>query len=402
MKTKNGVGRTDAYCVAKYGEKWVRTRTIINSFGPKWNEQYSWEVFDPCTVITIGVFDNCHLNGGDKSCGLKDARIGKVRIRLSTLETNRVYTHLYPLLVLQSSGVKKMGEIHLAVRFTCSSLLKMMHMYSQPLLPKMHHIHPLTVPQLDYLRHQATQIISMRLSLTEPPLRKEVVEYILDEDDDMWSLRKSKANFFRVMGVLGGLIALGKWYDGIRKWKNPNTTILIHMMYTMLVIYPELILPAIFLCPFLIEAWNYRQRPRHPPHIDVRLSGADSFHPDELDEEFDTFPTFRSSNLVRMRYDRLRSIAGRIQNLAGDVACQGEKLQSLLRWRDPRATVLSMIIHLIVAIVVYVTPFKVVALLTGFYVLRHPRLRHRRWLPSIQSILMNFFRRLPAKTDYIL
>nr|POF21378.1 protein quirky [Quercus suber] len=316
MKTKDEVGTTDAYCVAKYGEKWVRTRTIMSSTEPKWNEQYSWEVFDPCTVITIGVFDNCHLHGGDKSRGLKDSRIGK----------------------------------------------------------------------LDSLRHQATQIISMRLSLTEPPLMKEVVEYILDEDFHMWSLRKSKLNFFRVMGVLGGLIALGKWYDGICKWKNPNTTILIHIMYTMLVIYPELILPAIFLCPFLIGAWYYRHRPRHPPYIDVRLSQADSVHSDELDEEFDTFPTTQSYDLVRMRYDRLRSIAGRIQTVVGDVARQGEKLLCLLRWRDPRATVLCMIIHLVAAIVVYVTPFKVVALLTGFYVLRHPSLHRRPPQPSSDPI----------------
>ena len=399
MKTKDGVGTTDAYCVAKYGEKWVRTRTIINSFGPKWNEQYSWEVFDPCTVITIGVFDNCHLHGGDKSCGLKDTRIGKVRIRLSTLETNRVYTHLYPLLVLHPSGLKKMGEIHLAVRFTCSSLLNMMHTYSQPLFPKMHYIHPLTVSQLDYVRHQTTQIISMRLSLTEPPLRKEVVEYILDVGSHMWSMRKSRLNFFRVMGVLGGLLALGKWYDEVCNWKNHSTTILIHILYVILVIYPEFILPAIFLCPFLIGAWYYRHRPRHPPHTDVRLSHADSVHPDELDEEYDTFPTSRSSDLVRMRYDRLRSIAAKIQTVADDVASQGERLLSLLRWRDPRATVLCMIIHLVAAIVVYVTPFKVVALLTGFYALRHPRFRRHRGYPSI---LMNFFRRLPARTDYIL
>lgn len=209
-------------------------------------------------------------------------------------------------------------------------------------------------------------------------------------------------NFYRVMGVLGGLIVLGKWYDGIHKWKNPNTTILIHIMYTMLVIYPELILPAIFLCPFLIGAWFYRHRPRHPPHIDVRLSHANSAHPDELDEEFDTFPTSRSSDLLRMRYDRLRIIAGKFQTVVGDVASQGEKLLSLLSWRDPRATVLCMIIHLVAAIVVYVTPFKVVALLTGFFVLRHPRFRSRRWLPSIESILLNFFERLPAKTDCLL
>jgi hypothetical protein len=53
-----GRGVTDAYCVAKYGQKWIRTRTITEQFSPKWNEQYTWEVYDPCTVLTVGVFDN--------------------------------------------------------------------------------------------------------------------------------------------------------------------------------------------------------------------------------------------------------------------------------------------------------------------------------------------------------
>ncbi|CAA3002027.1 QUIRKY [Olea europaea subsp. europaea] len=52
---------TDAYCAAKYGKKWVRTPTIIDSFDPKWNEQYTWKVYDHCTVLTIGVFDNWRM-----------------------------------------------------------------------------------------------------------------------------------------------------------------------------------------------------------------------------------------------------------------------------------------------------------------------------------------------------
>ncbi|OVA06661.1 C2 calcium-dependent membrane targeting [Macleaya cordata] len=397
MKTKDGRGTTDAYCVSKYGQKWIRTRTIIDSSTPKWNEQYTWEVYDPCTVITIGVFDNCHLHGGDKSGGAKDSRIGKVRIRLSTLETDRVYTHSYPLLVLHPSGVKKMGEVQLAVRFTCSSLLNMMHIYSQPLLPKMHYLHPLSVTQLDNLRHQATQIVSMRLSRAEPPLRKEVVEYMLDVDSHMWSMRRSRANFFRIMGVLSGLIAVARWFDQICNWKNPLTTVLIHILFIILILYPELILPTIFLYLFLIGVWHFRWRPRHPPHMDIRLSHAENLHPDELDEEFDTFPTSRPSDIVRMRYDRLRSVAGRIQTVVGDLATQGERLQSLLSWRDPRATALFVTFCLIAAIVLYVTPFQVVALLMGFYVLRHPRFRHK--LPSVP---LNFFRRLPARTDSML
>ena len=66
MKTKDEVGTTDAYCVAKYGEKWVRTRTIMSSTEPKWNEQYSWEVFELCTVITVGTVSMEEISLGAK------------------------------------------------------------------------------------------------------------------------------------------------------------------------------------------------------------------------------------------------------------------------------------------------------------------------------------------------
>ncbi|KAK4847813.1 hypothetical protein QYF36_006184 [Acer negundo] len=149
-----------------------------------------------------------------KNVGALDYRIGKVRIRLSTLESDRVYTHSYPPLMLHPTGVKKMGELHLAVRFSCASIGNMLHMYTMPMLPKMHYVHPLSVNQLESLR----------------------------------------------------------------------------------------------------------SRPRNPPHMDTRLSQAESVYPDEFDEEFDSFPTNRSVDIVRIRYDQLRSMAGRIQTVVGDMA----------------------------------------------------------------------------------
>ncbi|KAK7362392.1 hypothetical protein VNO77_04503 [Canavalia gladiata] len=161
MKTRDGKGTTYAHCVAKYGQKWIRTWTIMDSLVPKWNKEYILEVFDPCTVITIGDFDNGHLHGGDKS------------------------------------GVKKMGEMQLAI----------------------------------------------------------------------------------------------------------------------------------------VSNWNLdlQWRPRHPPPMDTRLS-----HADELDDEFDTFPISRSSDIIRKRYDRLRSIAGRFQTVVGDLTTQEKRFHNLLSWRDIR------------------------------------------------------------------
>lgn len=394
MKTRDGRGTADTYCVVKYGHKWVRTRTIINSLNPKYNEQYTWEVYDPATVLTIGVFDNSQIGNSN---GNKDVKIGKIRIRISTLETGRIYTNSFPLLVLHPSGVKKMGELHLAIRFSCTTLASMMFKYSKPLLPKMHYIKPLTVMQQDLLRHQAINIVAARLSRAEPPLRKEVVEYMSDADANLWSMRRSKANFFRLMSVFSGLLSVGKWFGEVCTWKNPVTTVLVHALFVMLVCFPELILPTVFLYMFLIGLWNFRYRPRFPPHMNTRISYADVVHPDELDEEFDTFPTSRSSDIVRMRYDRLRSVAGRIQTVVGDVATQGERVQALLSWRDSRATTIFIVFCLVAAVVLYVTPFQVLALITGFYVMRHPRFRRK--MPSVP---LNFFRRLPARTDSML
>ncbi|KAG6484691.1 hypothetical protein ZIOFF_053213 [Zingiber officinale] len=69
----------------------------------------------------------------------QDYRIGKVQV--STLESNRVYTNSYPLLQLLWSGVKKMGEVQLAVRFACTALLPdTCAMYALPMLPRMHYL----------------------------------------------------------------------------------------------------------------------------------------------------------------------------------------------------------------------------------------------------------------------
>jgi len=300
MKTREGKGTSDTYVVAKYGHKWVRSRTVINSMNPKYNEQYTWEVFDPATVLTICVFDNAHFAAGDGG-NKRDQPIGKVRIRLSTLQTGRVYTHAYPLLVLQPTGLKKRGELHLAVRFTCTSVSSMLMKYTKPLLPKMHYILPLSTNQQEALKMQAINIIIVRLGRSEPPLRREVVDYLTDWKSQLFSMRRSKANFNRFTTVFSGALSVWKWMEQVCTWKTPVTTALVHVLYTMLVTFPEMILPTVFLYMAVIGMWNYRFKPRFPPHMDAKLSYADNVNSDELDEEFDTFPTVRAPDIVKMR-----------------------------------------------------------------------------------------------------
>ncbi|KAK7271819.1 hypothetical protein RJT34_28028 [Clitoria ternatea] len=398
MKKEN---RTDAFCVAKYGPKWVRTRTIVDSLSPKWNEQYTWEVYDPCTVITIAVFDNGNLHkksGGRNAEMGVDKRIGKVRIRLSTLESDRIYTHSYPLINLQPPKAKKVGEIQLAVRFSCPSLLNVLQTYAQPLLPAMHYVCPLSIFQLESLRDQAAAINTLRFRRAEPPLSKEVVEYMLDTKQNLWSMRKGRAQFFRIAGLLNGLVLAGKKFEEIRIWKSTITTVFSYFIFLCVVFFPRTILPSTFTYFFLVGLWRYRTRPRYPSHMDMTLSQVENAHPEELEEEFDPVPSKFNGENLRKRYDRLRGICGRVLSVMSDLATQGERLQSLLSWRDPRATVLFILFSLVAIFVTYFVPFRFIVLIWVTYLLRPPRFR----CFDIPAVPHNFLRRMPAKSDCML
>ncbi|WP_248793040.1 hypothetical protein, partial [Escherichia coli] len=58
-----------------------------------------------------------------------------------------------------------MGDIEIAVRFVRAvPTLDIFHVYTQPMLPLMHHIKPLGVVQQDLLRNVASKVVAQHLS----------------------------------------------------------------------------------------------------------------------------------------------------------------------------------------------------------------------------------------------
>jgi hypothetical protein len=380
----DGRSTLNPYCVAKYGDKWVRTRTAIDSPDHVFNEQYTFDVYDITTVLSVGVFDHCMLKGS------VHRNIGKVvRIHLPCLETERIYAHSYPLVILTSSGAMKTGELHLAVKISLPSSVNMIRMYVQPTLPRMHYVQPLTEVGVvkTELSSQAVKILALRLGQMEPPLRREIVECICQREAYLWSFRKMKANFDRLMGIVSPFI---DFFKGVCSWRKPAVTLLAHAIFAFAMLFPKVALLLVFLCGALAAVWNYRLRPSYP----YSLSLLYTTHPDEMDEELDTFPTTSSEELIRMRYDRLRHVSGKVQTTVGDFASLGERIQSLLSWRDPRATAIFIFFIVMIQVTAYFVQFKVLATAAGFYAMRHPRLR-----TNTPSIFLNFFERLPTKQD---
>ncbi|EEC81571.1 hypothetical protein OsI_25017 [Oryza sativa Indica Group] len=389
MRTADGKGCTDAYAVAKYGPKWARTRTISDSFDPAWNEQYTWPVYDPCT-----------LPDGAKDAAAFSRPMGKVRIRLSTLESGRVYRGVYPLIMMLPTGAKRMGDVELAIRFAASaSALDVLHMYGRPALPPMHHLRPIPAASRDALRLSAARISAAHLARSEPPLRREAATWMLDAAEPRgFSMRKLRANWTRAVAALSWVSDAARWAEDTRSWRNPTATALAHAVLVLLAWHPDLVVPTLTLHVAAVGVWKYRRRPRAPaPHPCVRASMAEAADREELDEEFDAIPSSRPPEVVRARYDRARMVGARLQAMVGDVATQAERLQALVSWRDPRATGVFVALCVFVAMALYVVPIKVVAVVAGFYYLRHPMFRDRMPAPAI-----NFFRRLPSMSERIM
>ena len=105
----------------------------------------------------------------------------------------------------------------------------------------------------------------------------------------------------------------------------------------------------------------------------------------------------RPTEVFHARYDKLRTLGARVQTVLGDLATQGERVQALVTWMDPRATGIVVGLCFVVAIVLYLIPSKMVAMASGFYYFRHPMFRDRAPPPVI-----TFFKRLPSQSDRIL
>ncbi|CAK9319638.1 unnamed protein product [Citrullus colocynthis] len=208
-------------------------------------EQYTWDVYDPCTVLTIDVFDNGRYNRKNddvlsKQCG-KNLCVGKVRIRLSTLDINQFLMAKLDLVVFNSNAPK--NALHPPIRPSPTR-------------------HP--PPHRHENRNNPTHSV-------QTDHGHEVVQYMFDSDTHVWSMRKSKANWFRVVGCLTShcnhVMVRGNPHVGPPTNHRPHPHPLNHCHHH----------------------WNSH-------NMDPRLSYVDFVSTDELDEEFDGFPTTRSTD----------------------------------------------------------------------------------------------------------
>ncbi|KAF8108505.1 hypothetical protein N665_0108s0042 [Sinapis alba] len=425
LKPIKNIKQLNAYAVAKYGNKWARTRTVVDNASPKWNEQYSWDIYEKCTVLTLGVYYNLQICSDYKG---DDLPVGKVRIPLSLLEWNRIYTGSYPILVLGKEGLKTLGEIQLAVRCACPppTLKFFPPSYAfatapfRWLLPKSHYKSPLGLPQVEQLRALAVDVNCANLARTEPPLRHEVVRDMLKPKSKDFSLRRTKANVDRLNDFFTWLSSKYGRLDAQIRSTTDNTPkwVAVAVCFFVLWVLPLMLWLGVYLYPyclmsftvyaafnFLIEVYKKNRRGvcAPPPLVlfDLKLSKLDKLDStgarDEIAEEFDSSSDV-DLQVLTMRYDRLKAMGAVVMVFLGDFASQLERLYALYTLCKNNTLVFICFLVLVYPVLLlyyyFSLEFLVKAWITVF-VFKWVNFTFSRL--DLPSAFKNFFRRLPTK-----
>lgn len=120
---------------------------------------------------------------------------------------------------------------------------------------------------------------------------------MLDAGENVWSMRRGRAQFHRIAVLLNVLVFVAKHFD-----EKKITTVLSYFMFLYVVFCPWIILPSTILFLLLVGIWCYRTWPRYPSHTDIKLSHVDTTTVEELEEEFDNpFPSKFSGDNLRTR-----------------------------------------------------------------------------------------------------
>ncbi|XP_010418582.2 PREDICTED: FT-interacting protein 1-like [Camelina sativa] len=410
----------DSYVVAKYGNKWARTRTVVNNVSPKWNEQYSWDVYDKCTVLTLGIYDNRKI----KNVTGKDVPIGKVRIPLNRVHYNWIYTCSYPIMNLGSSGLKKMGELQLAIRYVNSAeLYARFSASTRWMLPKTHYKSPVSMYQVDKMRAQAVDLNCANLENTLPPLGSEIVSDMLKPKSKNFSMRRTKANFARLCILYKRLTWWVSTLELIRSGRELPPKLVVVFVVSIALIWWDYLM----LC--LVDSWlavvlivllavvlivllgvtsgvkmilRYRNVTPPPPliSVDLKLWGLEVINLDELAEELDSFPSGEMDvNILKMRYDRLRKIMEQVMSLLGDAAKQGERFLALVDLLIEHPFVSALFCYIILYIVNIIWgrfPYGFFFWVVIGWWIKLPWFRN-----DLPYGFQNFFRRLPTNEDPI-
>eukprot|EP00891_Asterochloris_glomerata_P006512 jgi/Astpho2/6512/fgenesh1_pg.00099_%23_1_t len=358
------------FVIIKCGPHWGKTDIKFSSK----SAVYEWEVhiplYDPATLLLLAVFstpDKVHkariITRAVRSMWVHDATfLGKLRVRLSTLQPWEDHECHLPMLADSSKNGKKV------VYWDQKALLLS---YLKPDLPEgLYRFGMVEADTAKLLRREHNKIILRWLGSANPPLNAMLVKSTLDNERHEFTMARSKANWRRLKEIGSHFTQFKDYWVHLQCWEAPWESAGAVAGMAALAFYPHLVLAGCLLWVALHSLVNYRSNYLGKP--------APMEEPmEEQEEESDEVASQNTGpyqNLKR-KYDSMVMVALSLQNLLDDAASFLERMRACITWQDPSATLLFLAFCIAGAMLLPVIGLPTVFAVVSCYQLRPPFMR---------------------------
>lgn len=379
------------FCIFRCGANWGKTPPVKVISGAMDFETWTVEipVFDPATVLVVGVFEKMGLH---RSRGLAVQMVGKLRVRLSTLQPDQDISAELPLLSERKKGAHRVGVASMGLLLKFTSANARLASLVAPPLPKEVFVHSLdTAPVQKLMNAARRRMVAQWLSPTIP---RDLMMAMEDTEREEFAMSRLKANARRIRLALFVLRRGALAFRAVQSWERPYMSgavcaVAVTAVYVPWLVYGLGLLAAAAACHASIPAnVGFPEGMEHdPPEVDSDDEETGS----RLDLNANSVNPYTQ---LKRKLERLQGITLTVQNVMDDIATTLERLIALATWQDPLATMILVWTLGIIGTALLLLGVKPLLAGLALFVLRPPQLR-TPWTPPPVAL----FARLPSRAD---
>ncbi|DBB06469.1 TPA: Tricalbin-2 [Trebouxia sp. C0004] len=333
------------FCVIKIGPHWGRTTTLMAAPKGSWDWEVHVPLYDPSSVMLLAVCSaqpTVHrarvLTRAVRSVlAQEDAVLGKLRIRLSTLQPWTEVEARLPMLADRDKGGSKVAYAHLTLKVLHWNQGVLLSEYIKPQFPAdvykydMHH-----GDAAHKVAHEHDRTVAIWLEGVNPSISTPIAMGVVDTQRWRFTMSRARTNLRRLQNIRDHMAKYQTALHSLQRWERPPASLAAVTCTTLLCFYPHAVLACLLVYLMLHSLFTYR--------------GVYQGEPMEMEAETEAEDTEEETELLsgntnavaslRRKYNKLLGVALTLQNLLDDVATQLERLQACITWQDPSATLL--------------------------------------------------------------
>lgn len=335
-------GKSDPFCVLELVNSRLQTHTEYKTLSPEWNKIFTFKVKDIHSVLELTVFDEDR----DKKCEF----LGKLAI---------------PLIKIKNGEKKWYGlkDRKLKMRVKGQILLEMNVVYN-PIKACVKTFNPKETKFMQ-LDQKFKRIVFMR-------------------------------NLTRVKNIIMCVIDMGKFLNSCFLWESVPRSLLAFAAFLVITYTAELyMLPLVLLLVFLknmlvLTVAGIQGCGREEEELN---------EDDEEDEEDDKDAKTEEKKSLKERLQAVQEATATVQNVLGEVASLGERINNTFNFSVPLLSWLAIIVLLIVTVILYYIPIRYVLMAWGINKFTK-KLRSPDIIPNNE--VMDFLSRVPDNEEKIM